>query len=92
MLLLSNGSGRISVMLKILWFKTKLVLWQKDTGRKKELIFEELFAPVARLEAVHMYIVYVAHKNITIFQMDVKTAFLNGPLKEEVVGNYVFLT
>ncbi|GJS25433.1 retrovirus-related pol polyprotein from transposon TNT 1-94 [Tanacetum coccineum] len=42
------------------------------------------FAPVARLEAVRMFIAYAAHKNITIFQMDVKTAFLNGPLKEEV--------
>ncbi|GJY91080.1 retrovirus-related pol polyprotein from transposon TNT 1-94 [Tanacetum coccineum] len=46
--------------------------------------FEESFAPVARLETVRMFIAYVAHKNITIFQMDVKTAFLNGPLKEKV--------
>ncbi|GJT48774.1 retrovirus-related pol polyprotein from transposon TNT 1-94 [Tanacetum coccineum] len=46
--------------------------------------FEESFAPVGHLEAVRMFIAYVAHKNITIFQMDVKTAFLNGPLKEEV--------
>ncbi|GKD50770.1 retrovirus-related pol polyprotein from transposon TNT 1-94 [Tanacetum coccineum] len=46
--------------------------------------FEESFAPVAKLEAVRMFIAYVAHKNFTIFQMDVKTAFLNGPLKEEV--------
>ncbi|GJR41531.1 retrovirus-related pol polyprotein from transposon TNT 1-94 [Tanacetum coccineum] len=46
--------------------------------------FEESFAPVARLEAVQMFIAYAAHKNITIFQMDVKMAFLNGPLKEEV--------
>ncbi|GJY62822.1 retrovirus-related pol polyprotein from transposon TNT 1-94 [Tanacetum coccineum] len=46
--------------------------------------FEESFALVARLEAVRMFIAYAAHKNITIFQMDVKTAFLNVPLKEEV--------
>ncbi|GJU32444.1 retrovirus-related pol polyprotein from transposon TNT 1-94 [Tanacetum coccineum] len=46
--------------------------------------FEESFAPLARLEAVWMFIAYAAHKNITIFQMDVKTAFLNGQLKEEV--------
>ncbi|GJU54545.1 integrase, catalytic region, zinc finger, CCHC-type containing protein [Tanacetum coccineum] len=46
--------------------------------------FEESFAPVARLEAVRMFIAFAAHKNITIFQMDVKTAFLNVPLKEEV--------
>nr|GEZ83467.1 hypothetical protein [Tanacetum cinerariifolium] len=46
--------------------------------------FEESFAHVARLEAIRMFIAYAAHKNITIFQMDVKTAFLNGLLKEEV--------
>nr|GEX30076.1 retrovirus-related Pol polyprotein from transposon TNT 1-94 [Tanacetum cinerariifolium] len=46
--------------------------------------FEESSAHVARLEAVQMFIAYAAHKNITIFQMDVKMAFLNGPLKEEV--------
>nr|GFA46033.1 retrovirus-related Pol polyprotein from transposon TNT 1-94 [Tanacetum cinerariifolium] len=46
--------------------------------------FKESFSPVARLEAVWMFIAYATHKNITIFQMDVKTAFLNGPLKEEV--------
>ncbi|GKF15821.1 integrase, catalytic region, zinc finger, CCHC-type containing protein, partial [Tanacetum coccineum] len=46
--------------------------------------FEESFAHVARLEAVRMFIAFAAHMNITIFQMDVKMAFLNGPLKEEV--------
>ncbi|GJT53080.1 retrovirus-related pol polyprotein from transposon TNT 1-94 [Tanacetum coccineum] len=54
-----------------------------DEFRKKALILKS-FAHVARLEAVRMFIAYAAHKNITIFQMDVKTAFLNGPLKEEV--------
>ncbi|GKC84927.1 retrovirus-related pol polyprotein from transposon TNT 1-94 [Tanacetum coccineum] len=44
----------------------------------------ESFAPVARLEAVRMFIAFVAHRNIPIFQMDVKMTFLNGPLKEEV--------
>ncbi|GJU68127.1 ribonuclease H-like domain-containing protein [Tanacetum coccineum] len=39
---------------------------------------------IARLEAVRMFIAFVEHKNITIFQMDVETTFLNGPLKEEV--------
>ncbi|GKB28584.1 retrovirus-related pol polyprotein from transposon TNT 1-94 [Tanacetum coccineum] len=43
--------------------------------------FEESFAPVAHFKAVRMFIAYAAHKNITIFQMDVKTAFLNGLLK-----------
>ncbi|GJT54743.1 retrotransposon protein, putative, unclassified, partial [Tanacetum coccineum] len=44
----------------------------------------ESFAPVARLEAVRIFIAYVVHKSFPIYQMDVKTAFLNGPLKEEV--------
>ncbi|GJR68368.1 retrovirus-related pol polyprotein from transposon TNT 1-94 [Tanacetum coccineum] len=46
--------------------------------------FEESFAPVARLEAVRIFVAYAAHKNFPIYQMDVKTAFLNGLLKEEV--------
>ncbi|GKA32459.1 retrovirus-related pol polyprotein from transposon TNT 1-94 [Tanacetum coccineum] len=46
--------------------------------------FEESFAPVARLKVVRIFMAYAAHKNFPIFQMDVKTTFLNGPLKEEV--------
>ncbi|GJY01997.1 retrovirus-related pol polyprotein from transposon TNT 1-94 [Tanacetum coccineum] len=42
------------------------------------------FAPVARLEAIRMFVAYAAHKNLMIYKMDVKTTFLNGPLKEEV--------
>ncbi|GJX27316.1 retrovirus-related pol polyprotein from transposon TNT 1-94 [Tanacetum coccineum] len=40
--------------------------------------------PVARLEAVRIFVAHAAHKSFPIYQMDVKTAFLNGPLKEEV--------
>ncbi|GJZ54170.1 zinc finger, CCHC-type containing protein [Tanacetum coccineum] len=46
--------------------------------------FEESFAPVARIEAIRIFIANATHKNMTIYQMDVKTAFLNGELKEEV--------
>ncbi|GJX40416.1 retrovirus-related pol polyprotein from transposon TNT 1-94 [Tanacetum coccineum] len=46
--------------------------------------FEESFAPVARIEAIRIFIANAANKNMTIFQMDVKTAFLNGKLKEEM--------
>nr|GEU56585.1 integrase, catalytic region, zinc finger, CCHC-type, peptidase aspartic, catalytic [Tanacetum cinerariifolium] len=46
--------------------------------------FVESFASVARLEAVRIFIAYAAHKYFPIYQMDVKTAFLNVPLKEEV--------
>ncbi|GJT90384.1 copia protein [Tanacetum coccineum] len=62
--------------------KTRLVA--KGCRQEEGIDIEESFAPVARLEAVRMFIAYAAYKNITIFQMDVKTAFLNGPLKEEV--------
>nr|GFC82129.1 retrovirus-related Pol polyprotein from transposon TNT 1-94 [Tanacetum cinerariifolium] len=53
-------------------------------AQKEGVDFEESFAPVARLEAVRLFIAYAAHKSFTIYQMDVKTAFLYGPLKEEV--------
>nr|GEZ14073.1 retrotransposon protein, putative, unclassified [Tanacetum cinerariifolium] len=49
--------------------------------------FEESFAPVARLESVRLFIAYVAHKSFTVYQMDIKTAFLYSPLKEEVYVN-----
>nr|GEY41349.1 putative reverse transcriptase domain, ribonuclease H-like domain protein [Tanacetum cinerariifolium] len=52
--------------------------------------FEESFAPVDKLEVVRMFIVYVSYKNITIFQMDVKMAFLNGPLKEDVYVSHPY--
>jgi hypothetical protein len=48
------------------------------------LDFEETFAPVARLESVRILLAYVAHHSFRLFQMDVKSAFLNGPIKEEV--------
>ncbi|GJU73275.1 retrovirus-related pol polyprotein from transposon TNT 1-94 [Tanacetum coccineum] len=49
--------------------------------------FEESFAPVSRLEAVRIFVAYAAHKSFPIYQMEVKTTFLNGPLKEEVYIN-----
>nr|GFB52862.1 hypothetical protein [Tanacetum cinerariifolium] len=49
--------------------------------------FEESFAPVARLEAVWLLIAYAARKSFTVYQMDVKTTFLYGPLKEKVYVN-----
>ncbi|GJZ81996.1 retrovirus-related pol polyprotein from transposon TNT 1-94 [Tanacetum coccineum] len=46
--------------------------------------FEELFASVTRIEAIRIFVANATNKNMMIFQMDVKTAFLNGELKEEV--------
>ncbi|GKB73749.1 gag-pol polyprotein [Tanacetum coccineum] len=56
----------------------------KNIIAEEGIDFEESFALVARLKAVRMSVAFVAHKNIIIFQMDVKTAFLNSPLKKEV--------
>ncbi|GKG17829.1 retrovirus-related pol polyprotein from transposon TNT 1-94, partial [Tanacetum coccineum] len=49
--------------------------------------FEESFAPVARIEAIRIFIANATTKNMIIYQMDVKTAFLNGDLQEEVFVN-----
>nr|GEX64164.1 retrovirus-related Pol polyprotein from transposon TNT 1-94 [Tanacetum cinerariifolium] len=46
--------------------------------------FEESFASVARLEAIRIFLAYAAHKNMAVYQIDVKTAFLNGNMREEV--------
>ncbi|GKE45769.1 retrovirus-related pol polyprotein from transposon TNT 1-94 [Tanacetum coccineum] len=62
--------------------KSRLVA--KGYGQEEGINFEESFAPVARLEAFRIFVAYAAYKNFPIYQMDVKTAFLNGPLKEEV--------
>ncbi|GJU79860.1 retrovirus-related pol polyprotein from transposon TNT 1-94 [Tanacetum coccineum] len=64
--------------------RNKARLVAKGYAQEEGIDFEESFAPVARLEAVRIFVAYVAHKSFPIYQMDVKTAFLNGPLKEEV--------
>ncbi|GJR95504.1 retrovirus-related pol polyprotein from transposon TNT 1-94 [Tanacetum coccineum] len=56
----------------------------KGYRQEEGLDFEESFAPVARLEAIRILIANAASKNMTVYQMDIKTAFLNGELKEEV--------
>ncbi|GKB95789.1 retrovirus-related pol polyprotein from transposon TNT 1-94 [Tanacetum coccineum] len=56
----------------------------KGYAQEEGIDFEESFDLVARLEAVRIFVAYVAHKSFPIYQMDVKTEFLNGPLKEEV--------
>nr|GFA67691.1 retrovirus-related Pol polyprotein from transposon TNT 1-94 [Tanacetum cinerariifolium] len=67
------------------WIEVMLEeLYQFDRLQEDGINFEESFAPVARLEAVRISIAYATHKSFPIYQMDVKTAFLNGPLKEEV--------
>nr|GEX67847.1 hypothetical protein [Tanacetum cinerariifolium] len=70
--LVNKPFGKTVMKLKWLW------------KNKKDEDQTESFAPVARLEAVWIFITYAAHKSFPIYQIDVKTVFLNVPLKEEV--------
>nr|GEX28784.1 hypothetical protein [Tanacetum cinerariifolium] len=53
-------------------------------SQQEGIDYDDTFAPVARIEAIRLFLAYAAHKDFTVFHMDVKTAFLNGILKEEV--------
>ncbi|GKC54975.1 retrovirus-related pol polyprotein from transposon TNT 1-94 [Tanacetum coccineum] len=86
--------GRNIIAVKWIWknktdakntvIRNKSHLVAKGYHQKDGINFEESFAPVARLEAVRIFVAYAAHKNFPIYQMDIKTAFLNGPPKKEV--------
>nr|GFC23306.1 integrase, catalytic region, zinc finger, CCHC-type, peptidase aspartic, catalytic [Tanacetum cinerariifolium] len=62
--------------------KSRLVV--RGYRQEEGLDFEESFASVARMVAIRIFLAYAAHKSFTMFQMDVKTAFLYGSLKEDV--------
>nr|GEU82808.1 retrovirus-related Pol polyprotein from transposon TNT 1-94 [Tanacetum cinerariifolium] len=64
--------------------KNKARLVAKRYQQEEGIDFEESFAPVACIEAIRIFIANATSKNMTTYQMDVKTAFLNGELKEEV--------
>jgi hypothetical protein len=56
----------------------------KGHAQIEGLDFDETFAPIVRLEAVRIFLPYACHKRFKVYQMDVKSAFLNGDLNEEV--------
>jgi hypothetical protein len=64
--------------------RNKARLVAKGYAQVVGLDFEETFAPVARLESIWILLAYDAHHSFKLFKMDVKSAFLNGPIKEEV--------
>ncbi|GJY62616.1 retrovirus-related pol polyprotein from transposon TNT 1-94, partial [Tanacetum coccineum] len=86
--------GKNVIMLKWLWknkkdedqtvIRNKARLVAKGYAQEEGINFEESFDPIARLEAVWIFVAYAAHKSFPIYQIDVKMAFLDGPLKEEV--------
>ncbi|GJY96053.1 retrovirus-related pol polyprotein from transposon TNT 1-94 [Tanacetum coccineum] len=64
--------------------KNKARLVARGYRQEEGIDFKESFAPVARLEAIRIFIAFVAHMNMIVYQMDVKTAFLNDILREEL--------
>ncbi|GKG31153.1 retrovirus-related pol polyprotein from transposon TNT 1-94, partial [Tanacetum coccineum] len=64
--------------------KNKARLVAHGYRQEEGIDFEESFAPVARLEAVQIFLTFAAHINMIVYQMDIKTAFLNCFLREEV--------
>ncbi|GJZ38382.1 retrovirus-related pol polyprotein from transposon TNT 1-94 [Tanacetum coccineum] len=93
--LVDKPFGKMVIKLKWLWknkkdedqtvIRNKARLVAKGYAQEEGIDFEESFAPVARLEAVRIFVAHAAHKSFPIYQMDVKMAFLNGPLKEGFV-------
>ncbi|GKF00960.1 retrovirus-related pol polyprotein from transposon TNT 1-94 [Tanacetum coccineum] len=71
------------------WIKAmqKELHQSKGYSHQDGIDFEESFSPVARLKVFWLFVVYAAHKSLPVYQMDVKTTFLNGSLKEEVYVN-----
>ncbi|GJU45471.1 retrovirus-related pol polyprotein from transposon TNT 1-94 [Tanacetum coccineum] len=64
--------------------QNKSCLVVRGYHQEEGIDFEESFALVARMEAIRIFLAYAAHKSFIVFQMDVKTAFLHGTLKEDV--------
>jgi hypothetical protein len=53
----------------------------KGYSQVKGLGFDKTFAPIARLESIHILLTYATHHGFKLYQMDIKSAFLNGPIK-----------
>jgi hypothetical protein len=61
--------------------RNKAILVYKGYAQIEGLDFDETFSPVARLETIRMFLAYACHKKFKVYQMDVKSTFLNGDLK-----------
>ena len=64
--------------------RNKAQLVAKRYSQVEGLDFDETYVPVARLESIRILLAYATHHGFKIYQMDVKSSFLNGPIKEEV--------
>jgi hypothetical protein len=64
--------------------RNKVQIVAKGYSQVEGLDFDETFGPVARLESIRMLLAYATHHDFKLYQIDVKSTFLNGPIKEEV--------
>ena len=88
------GEGKIPIEIKWVFrnkkdedsivVRNKARLVAKGYSQEEGIDYEETFALVARLEAIRIFLAFAAHRGFKVYQMDVKSAFLNGELKEEV--------
>ena len=64
--------------------RNKAILVCKGYAQEEGIDYAETFVPIARMEGVRIFLAYAAYKSFKVYQMDVKSAFLNGILEEEV--------
>ena len=64
--------------------RIKARLVAKGNSQEEGIDYDEAFAPVARLEALRIFLAFAAHSNFKVYKIDVKNAFLNGEIEEEV--------
>ncbi|GJS49015.1 retrovirus-related pol polyprotein from transposon TNT 1-94 [Tanacetum coccineum] len=64
--------------------KNKARLVAQGYSQEERIDYDETFAPVTRIETIRIFLAFATYMNFIVFQMDVKSAFLNGKLKEEV--------
>src|SRR3954451_23657544 len=77
-----NGCSRTSNMRMGIVIRNKARLVAQGFAQIEGMDYEDTFAPVACLEAIRLLLAFASFHNIKLYQMDVKSAFLNGPLKE----------
>nr|GFC52541.1 copia protein [Tanacetum cinerariifolium] len=64
--------------------KNKAILVAQGHTQEEEIDYDEVFAPVARIDAIRLFLAYASFMGFTVYQMDVKSAFLYGTIDEEV--------
>ncbi|GJS31817.1 retrovirus-related pol polyprotein from transposon TNT 1-94, partial [Tanacetum coccineum] len=85
---LKNPSWIEAIQEELLQLKTKARLVAQGYTQEEGIDYDELFSPVARIEAIRLFLAYASFKDFVVYQMDVKSDFLYGKIKEEVYVNH----